>query len=486
MQPTSDDTQQPEPTSAQATESSVPQRIGLTQWIAAGIKAGLCLPANIGRAMASPVQLFWLAGLSAALQIGMARFEVPGDASFQLLGWLYPMCTIGFTLFVVWASVTSLHATQRHSAPIPAWFGLWSVASLPMSAVGVLFTALAARDQLPSWLSGGTGMTWLVYSLMWVWLMLVTWRVTAAVTASKGAQTIVIIGILLIEALASSQLDSRPWLADYADQEQAVPAEQESMTLSQDVFEDQQALLAEALAAVTPRQPGHINVFALVYAPYAQEVFVRESAMVTDVLQDRFGAKGHLVRLVNHPSVTDSIPWATNQNLKAGIQAIARQMDRDNDVLVVYLSSHGGDDFKLASQNPPLEVSELTPQMLRSMLDEAGVRNRVIAVSACFSGGWIEPLSGENTLVMTAADATHTSFGCGSLSELTFFGRALFDEQLRKTYSFEAAFAAAVPIIKQREVEGQKPDGFSNPQIAIGNGIRPVLASLENQLNLKN
>ncbi|MEO7108241.1 MAG: hypothetical protein ABIZ09_17830, partial [Rhodoferax sp.] len=70
MQPTSDDTQQPEQTSAQATEPSAPQRIGLTQWIAAGIKAGLCLPANIGRAMASPVQLFWLVGLSAALQIG--------------------------------------------------------------------------------------------------------------------------------------------------------------------------------------------------------------------------------------------------------------------------------------------------------------------------------------------------------------------------------------------------------------------------------
>ena len=494
MQPTPDEPKQPttlaanpptEDLSPAPDQPQTPQeRLSLPQWVGAGLKAGFCMPANIGRAVPSPLQLFCLLALSAMVQIGLARLEVPGEASFQLLGWLYPLCTSGFTLFLVWASLKCLRKPGDHLSPVPAWVGLWSIAGLPMGAVGVLFTALAAREQLPDWLAGGAGLTWLVYSLMWVWLMLVAWRVTAATTASRSAQTVIIIGVLLIEAFAGSQLESRPWLADYADQEQAAPDEQQSMTLSQDVFEDQQALLAETLAAVAPRQPERINVFGLVYAPYAQSVFVRESAMVAVVLQDRFGAKDHVVQLVNHPSVTDSIPWATNQNLRAALQAIAGQMDRDNDVLVVYLSSHGGSDFKLATQHPPLEVAELTPQMLRSMLDEAGVRNRVIAVSACFSGGWIQPLSSDNSLVMTAADATHTSYGCGSRSELTFFGRALFDEQLRQTYSFEDAFAAAVPIIRQREIEGQKDDGFSNPQIAVGNGIRAVLGRLERERKL--
>ena len=462
-----------------------PEHLNLLQWVIAGLKAGVCLPARTGRATPTPLQLFWLIAVSAAVQVGMARLEVPGDASFQLLGWLYPLCTAGFTLFLVWANLSSRHnMPQSHAAPVPAWFGLWSVAGLPMGAVGVLFTALAARDQLPDWLTGGTGLTMLVYSLMWVWLMLVVWRVTAAVTGSRGAQTMVIVGVLLIEAFASAQLDSRPWLAEYADQEQAAAATQEPLTLSQEVFENQQALLAETLAAVAPRQAERINVFGLVYAPYAQSVFVRESAMVAGVLQARFGAQGHVVQLVNHPSVTDSIPWATNPNLRTSLQALARQMDRENDVLVVYLSSHGGSDFKLATQHPPLEVTELTPQMLRSMLDEVGVRNRVVAVSACFSGGWIAPLSNDSTLVMTAADADHTSYGCGSKSELTFFGRALFDEQLRQTYSFEEAFAAAGPIIQQREIDGKKEDGFSNPQIAVGTSIRAVLAKLERERKL--
>ena len=119
---------------------------------------------------------------------------------------------------------------------------------------------------------------------------------------------------------------------------------------------------------------------------------------------------------------------------------------------------------------------------LRVALDEAGVRNRVIVVSACYSGGWVGPLASDTTLVMTAADTEHTSYGCGRLSELTYFGRAVFDEQLRRTHSFEQAFAAAVPVIRQREEEVGKPDGFSNPQISVGEGLQPLLRALEARL----
>lgn len=79
---------------------------------------------------------------------------------------------------------------------------------------------------------------------------------------------------------------------------------------------------------------------------------------------------------------------------------------------------------------------------------------------------------------MTAADEDHTSYGCGSGSELTFFGRAVFDEQLRKSGSFEEAFRAAVPVIRQREIEARKDDGFSNPQIYVGRNIRSALSEL--------
>jgi hypothetical protein len=121
----------------------------------------------------------------------------------------------------------------------------------------------------------------------------------------------------------------------------------------------------------------------------------------------------------------------------------------------------------------------VTPRQLRQWLDEAGIRHRVISVSACYSGSWIEPLRGDDTLVMTASDAEHTSYGCGRHSELTYFGRAVFDEQLRReTRSFEEAHAAARPLIDQREQAAGKTDGYSNPQIAAGEGARRQIGRL--------
>lgn len=53
-------------------------------------------------------------------------------------------------------------------------------------------------------------------------------------------------------------------------------------------------------------------------------------------------------------------------------------MDKGNDVLVVYLTSYGGRDFKLTASHWPLDVEPLTPQLLSAALDKAGIRNRVI------------------------------------------------------------------------------------------------------------
>ncbi len=205
--------------------------------------------------------------------------------------------------------------------------------------------------------------------------------------------------------------------------------------------------------------------------------------MVSEVLAKNFDADGRILHLLNHVATVRSHPWATVLNLQRGIDALAARMDIDKDILVVYLTSHGGNDFKLAASHWPLDVEPLTPALLRAALDKAGIRHRVIAVSACYSGGWVDVLANEDTLIMTAADSTHTSYGCGHRSELTFFGRALFDEQLRKTHSFETAFAQAVPLIKQREIDAGKDDGFSNPQIKVGKQIATALQQLEQRLD---
>jgi hypothetical protein len=345
----------------------------------------------------------------------------------------------------------------------------------------LLQASFSQRWLQPNALSGPSAY-WAIYAVFMVWSFGAL-AVLMRRFAGWSARTAVF--MLLMAACTGVsvwQLEQRTWQEDYSEQ-RMLDAAKPRLRLSQQAFEAQKALWQTKIDALAPERKGITDVYGLVFAPYASEdVFKREAALVNSVLDERFDAKGRVLQLLNHGSTAQTHLWATPQNIERAIEALASKMDLDNDLLVVYLTSHGGSDFKLAASHWPLDVEPLTPQQLRAALDKAGIRNRVIAVSACYSGGWIAPLADAHTLVMTAADATHTSYGCGRLSELTFFGRAMFDEQLRKTHSFTKAFSSAVPLIKQREIDAGKDDGFSNPQILVGSGIKPVLDALESRL----
>ena len=111
------------------------------------------------------------------------------------------------------------------------------------------------------------------------------------------------------------------------------------------------------MAALAPERPGVVDVYGIVFSPYAEEnVFLRESDMVAQLLAQRFDAQGRVIELVNHPATMRTHPWATPANLERAIEAVAARMDRDNDVLVLYLTSHAAADFKLDANNAPLDV----------------------------------------------------------------------------------------------------------------------------------
>jgi hypothetical protein len=288
------------------------------------------------------------------------------------------------------------------------------------------------------------------------------------------------VAILMISVIGSNIAVRQPrfWIKD----KQAANNEEPSryLKLTAELMESQPVLLSRQLAALAPQRPGKVDMYALTFAPYGDEVFRRESQMVADVMSQRFDTAGRTLQLVNHFETAEKLPWATTLNLRKAIRRVARTMDKEEDVLFIYLTSHGAREGQLAADFWPFELTELTPAMLRKWLDEAEIKHRVIAVSACYSGSWIPSLKDDATLVLTAADADHTSYGCGYKSELTFFGRAMFDEQLRShTRSFEQAHAAAREVIRKREVEAGKADGYSNPQISVGPAIRAKLATFQ-------
>jgi hypothetical protein len=111
------------------------------------------------------------------------------------------------------------------------------------------------------------------------------------------------------------------------------------------------------------------------------------------------------------------------------------------------------------------------------MLDRAGIRYRVVVVSACYSGGFIEPLASPETMVITASSADRASFGCRDGGDWTDFGRAFFEDGVAQTASLEEAFQRASRLVAQREAAERLTP--SQPQIFVGDAIRERLRSLE-------
>jgi hypothetical protein len=458
-----------------------PARQPLHIWIREGLRAGVLLRPRVGQAQPAPWQLLAIVVLWSLLDIALGWFEVAGDAQFDLRGWLAPWWNTGAMLLAAWWALPAAQDDPHRPRGLAAWFALWFTAMVPASTVSQLISIAQAQDALPDAIGTGTA-AWTLYTLLWVWLLAVLVRLSVAFGLGARRNTALAVALVALFAIAAIEFPDRPWQSDASQlaEEEGAPR----LELTQETFETQQGVWRQAVANLAPQRPGVIDVWGIVFSPYADDdVFLRESTMVTQVLQERFDAAGRVLHLANHATTADSLPWATPLNLERAIAAIGEKMNRDEDVLFIYMTSHGAQDFKLAASNPPLDVDSVSPGELRQALDNAGIRHRVIIISACYSGGWLGPIADENTLVMTAADATHTSFGCGSGSELTFFGRALFDEQLRRTHSLEQAFAAAVPVIKKREEEAGKSDGFSNPQIQVGDKIRPVLRELQSRLD---
>lgn len=253
------------------------------------------------------------------------------------------------------------------------------------------------------------------------------------------------------------------------------------LRLTDEVLSAQSRLLDEQLARLLPGGKRGPKLYFVGFAGDAtQDVFMRELMAVERLFRERFGAAGRTVTLVNNPRTATALPFATATNLDRAIGRVGEVMNRDEDVLFLFLTSHGTPEQVLAVENGPLELDGLTPEMVRRMLIKSGITWKVLVVSACYAGGFIEPLKDDHTLIVTAADATHESFGCSFGEEFTWFGKAYFDVALRRSYSFTVAFTKALETIRKWEsARGETP---SNPQIWVGKAMERKLVQLETRL----
>ena len=226
-------------------------------------------------------------------------------------------------------------------------------------------------------------------------------------------------------------------------------------------------LLGQSLYELSPQRPGIVDLYFIGFAAYArQDVFQREIEQARLIFEQRFDATGRAVSLINNPRTLQTVPMANRHNLERSVAGIAERIDKSEDIVVLFLSSHGDDDATISVDLGGFGLNDLSAGDIREILDEYGIEWRVIIVSACYSGSFIEQLAGPRTLVLTAAAADRSSFGCAHENDWTYFGEALFAYALKRSPSLVGAFELAVERITKREAEEGKT--ASLPQISLG------------------
>ncbi len=244
------------------------------------------------------------------------------------------------------------------------------------------------------------------------------------------------------------------------------------------LYYDQYQRLHNSLDLIHPGVLGKSEIFFVGFGSDAtQDVFMKEAKHIQNVSDAYLGTNDRSMVMINNITTMDTVPLATSTNLALSLAHISRKMNLEEDVLFLYLTSHGSSNHELSVNMWLLDLNDIRPEDIKAYLDEAGIRWRVILISACYSGGFIQKLQNENSLIFTAAAADKTSFGCVNENEFTYFGETVFDQIKKGPYSLEASFKMAIEKIKQRELSENLP--HSEPQLFIGNMMLDKLKQLE-------
>jgi len=196
-------------------------------------------------------------------------------------------------------------------------------------------------------------------------------------------------------------------------------------------------------------------------------VFRKEATKSARIVADAFAVKSAPIVRANYGAHSN----ATMPDIRQTLKSVGAAMNSD-DILFLIVTSHGNRNGAAITSDADNEF--LSPARLSGLLSVSHIKRRVIVVSACYSGVFGEMLADPETLVITAADAWHPSFGCGVDDEWTYFGEAFFRQALPVSGTLEQAFKYAEQIVYWREMW----HGYdhSNPQMSGGEAIRPLLA----------
>ena len=372
-------------------------------------------------------------------------------------------------------ALLGLAAMLRRHARVPTADAPVLTVVMGLLPVLLLFVTIATMWVDPRWLSGARALI-AVYTLIYLLRSL-------RALGGESQRVAALLGLVYIGVFfwASDTLDVIPDVWSPAETGSAPDADTDAEvgggTDAEAILFRQVPQIDTALAPIRRAAGDAPEAFFLGFAGVGEErVFAGEIGLAERVIGTRFGLAQRHVELVNDQRDLEHQPLATVSGLRYALQGIAARMRLDRDILFLSISSHGSSDGTIAVSNAQLPLDDLTPDELVEALQDAGIEWRVIIVSACYSGVFIPALESPRTIVLTAAAADRTSFGCSNDRDLTYFGEAFYRDALPHARSLEAAFTAAKAAIDARE----RREGFtpSNPQAYFGSAITPRLPTL--------
>ena len=401
-----------------------------------------------------------------------------GGSANTLFSWLSageigdfnPQGLVSYALWPFIALIVGIFLSQRVNNPrlmlVPAL--LWLVLDTHIALLQSFIQYLGMIDVLPYFFYDYLPN---VFMVLFVWQSLaVVWVFSRELKWPWWERALIVLATLFTLVVWQMSVTSQPiW-----------KVEETPPTFAEDAFYAQSRLLNKALESVQYGEfaQSHWYFLGVAGASY-QDVFRSEVERIKEQFDTRFGTLGRSMMLVNNPATRTEIPIASKHSIEMALRRMGQQMNRESDVLFLYMTSHGlPNQFEM--ENAPLDLTQVDPKWLRETLDASGLRWRVIVISSCFSGSFVPALQNDNTLIITASAADRQSFGCTNEADYTYFGRAFFDQAMREQNSIETAFSQAQKTVSQWETaQGFEP---SEPQWSMGKNMELMLPQLEQRL----
>jgi hypothetical protein len=429
-------------------------------WPAALLRLWLLRPVRVAPSGNGAHATLAMGALWLVLWIGVDRWQSEPDPRFSaggipLLAW--------YALAILCLAALMQRRTGAAFAPVLAL--TMGAVPVPLLFLGVAAIYLDSHEFLGAALAVG------IYTLLYLA------RGLRAITAepqriAAGAAVLFIVGFCWLSAALDAIPDVWTPLDSQSAESGGAAADGEAILFGQS------GRIDELLAAVERSKSPQSQAFFLGFAGVGDEkVFAQEIGLASRVLGERYGIGDRHVSLINDERDLERAPLATVSGLKYALRGLASRMNIDQDVLFLSISSHGTQDPAIVVSNSQLPLNDLTDEDLADTLRESGIKWRVIIISACYAGGFIERLRDPQTILITAAAADRTSFGCSNDRDLTYFGEAFYRDALPGARFLHDAFDSAKAAIAVRE-RGEHVDA-SNPQAFFGKDIEEKLMPLE-------